>query len=335
MLGEPAAVSQPGKLHEHQSGLKPEMRQKTLKTKINCAGVGLHSGRRVKLTIGPGAVDSGIVFKRTDLGDAGVVIPARWDQVVDTRLCTTIGNGAAGHGDPAQVGTIEHLMAAFSGLGVDNAVVEIDGPEVPIMDGSADSFVFLIECAGLFEQSAPRKRIKILKLISVSDGQASATLMPSPFPVLDFALDFASPAIGRQERSVRLVDGAFKRELSRARTFGFAEEVEQLRKAGLARGGSLDNAIVVGSGRVLNREGLRYADEFVRHKLLDAVGDLYLAGAPIDGRFHAVRSGHALNNRLLRALFADSEAWTVTSDDDAAAADWALTGGRQALGRAS
>src|SRR5579871_1214327 len=189
------------------------MRQKTLKTKINCAGIGLHTGRRVKLTIGPGAIDSGIVFKRTDLGEAGIVIPARWDQVVDTRLCTTIGNGPIGKPGGAEVGTIEHLMAAFSGLGVDNAVVEIDGPEVPIMDGSSDAFVFLIECAGIVEQSAPRKRVKVLKLVSVSDGEASATLMPSPFPALDFALDFASPAIGRQERSVRLVDGAFKREL--------------------------------------------------------------------------------------------------------------------------
>jgi len=303
------------------------MRQKTLKTKINCTGVGLHSGRRVKLTIGPAAVDSGILFKRTDLGEAGVVIPARWDHVVDTRLCTTIGNT-----DGVRVGTIEHLMAAFSGLGVDNAVVEIDGPEVPIMDGSADAFVFLIECAGLFEQSALRKRIKVLKLVTVSDGDATASLLPSPFPALDFALDFASPAIGRQERSVRLVDGAFKRELSRARTFGFAEEVEQLRKAGLARGGSLDNAIVVGSGRVLNREGLRYRDEFVRHKLLDAVGDLYLAGAPVDARFHAVRSGHALNNRLLRTLFADSEAWTVTSGEELTGADWVQPEPRQAMG---
>jgi len=303
------------------------MRQKTLKTRISCTGIGLHSGRRVRLTIGPAAVGSGIVFKRTDLGETGVVVPARWDHVVDTRLCTTIGNA-----DGTQIGTIEHLMAAFSGLGVDNATVDIDGPEVPIMDGSADAFVFLIECAGLFEQSAPRNRIKILKRVSVSDGEASATLVPSPFPALDFALDFASPAIGRQERSVRLVNGTFKRELSRARTFGFAEEVEQLRKAGLARGGSLDNAIVVGAGRVLNREGLRYADEFVRHKLLDAVGDLYLAGAPIDGRLYAVRSGHALNNRLLRALFAHSEAWTLTGDEDVPSTEWDMAEARQAFG---
>ena len=277
------------------------------------------------MTIGPAAIDTGILFKRTDPAGAGAAIPARWNRVVDTRLCTTIGDG-----DGVQIGTVEHLMAAFSGLGIDNATVEIDGPEVPIMDGSADAFVFLIECAGIFEQSAPRKRIRILKRVAVADGEASAALMPAPFAALDFALDFASPAIGRQERSLRLDEGTFKRELSRARTFGFAEEVEQLRKAGLARGGSLDNAIVIGSDRVLNREGLRYADEFVRHKLLDAVGDLYLAGAPIDGRLHAVRSGHALNNQLLSALFADPEAWTVTEDEDALPAAWDLREARQA-----
>jgi len=288
------------------------MRQKTLKTRINCSGVGLHSGRRVRLTIGPAAVDAGILFKRIDTKDE-IVIPARWDRVVDTRLCTVIGDG-----NGTTIGTIEHLMAALSGLGIDNAVIEIDGPEVPIMDGSADAFVFLIECAGIVEQSAPRKRIKILKKVAVGDGESGASLTPAPFAALDFALDFASPAIGRQERSVRLANGTFKRDLSRARTFGFAEEVEQLRKAGLARGGSLDNAVVIAADRVLNREGLRYADEFVRHKLLDAVGDLYLAGAPIEGRFRGVRSGHALNNQLLRALFADADAWMLTDDYDVA-----------------
>jgi UDP-3-O-[3-hydroxymyristoyl] N-acetylglucosamine deacetylase len=286
------------------------MRQKTLKTRITCSGVGLHSGRRVRMTIGPAAMDAGIQFKRTDSG-AETIVRARWDQVVDTRLCTTIGDGTG-----TTIGTIEHLMAASSGLGIDNATVEIDGPEVPIMDGSADAFVFLIECAGIVEQSAPRKRIKILKKVAVCDGESTAALMPAPFAALDFALDFANPAIGRQERSVRLINGTFKRDLSRARTFGFAEEVEQMRKAGLARGGSLDNAIVIGSDRVLNREGLRYADEFVRHKLLDAVGDLYLAGAPIEGRFQGVRSGHALNHRLLRTLFADADAWMLCDDDE-------------------
>jgi UDP-3-O-[3-hydroxymyristoyl] N-acetylglucosamine deacetylase len=219
------------------------------------------------------------------------------------------------------VSTIEHLMAAFAGLGIDNATIEIDGPEVPIMDGSADAFVFLIECAGVVSQSAPRKRIRVLKSISVGNERASATLAPAPFATLEFALDFANPAIGKQQKSVRVAEDAFKRELSRARTFGFAEEVELLQKAGLARGGSLDNAIVISADRVLNREGLRYGDEFVRHKLLDAMGDLYLAGAPFEGRFLGARSGHALNNELLRALFADPDAWMLV-DDIAASIDW-------------
>ena len=294
----------------------PAVRQKTLKSRINCNGVGLHSGWRVMLTIGPAPIDTGIQFKRTDAAGNGAVIPARWDRVIDTRLCTVIGNG-----DGVVVSTIEHLMAAFAGLGIDNATVEIDGPEVPIMDGSADAFVFLIECAGLVSQSAPRKRIRVLKSISVGDDRASATLAPAPFATLDFALDFANPAIGKQEKSVRVAEDAFKRELSRARTFGFAEEVELLQKAGLARGGSLDNAIVISADRVLNREGLRYGDEFVRHKLLDAMGDLYLAGAPIEGRFLGARSGHALNNQLLRALFADPDAWMLV-DDISASVDW-------------
>src|ERR1700722_4682840 len=294
----------------------PTMRQKTLKSRINCNGVGLHSGRRVMLTIGPAAVDTGIQFKRVDPAGMGAVIPARWDHVVDTKLCTVIGNG-----DGVVVSTVEHLMAAFAGLGIDNAMIEIDGPEVPIMDGSADAFVFLIECAGLVAQSAAAKRIRVLKTVSVGDGQTTACLTPAARSGLDFTLDFTNPAVGRQEKSIHLDGDVFKRELARARTFGFADEVEMLRKAGLARGGSLDNAIVIGADRVLNREGLRYGDEFVRHKLLDAMGDLYLAGAAIEGRFLGARSGHALNNQLLRALFADPEAWIMT-DDMTAPADW-------------
>lgn len=301
-------------------------RQKTLKSRIQCSGVGLHSGRRVTLTIGPAAVDSGIRFKRVDAAGLGAVIEARWDRVVDTQLCTVIGNE-----NGVVIGTIEHLMAAFLGTGVDNAMVEIDGPEVPIMDGSADAFVFLIECAGIIEQTVSRKRLKILKHITVGDERSSATLSPAPLMMLDFALDFSNKTIGRQEKSVRLTEGAFKRELSRARTFGFVEEVEHLRKAGLARGGSLDNAIVIGADRVLNREGLRYGDEFVRHKLLDAMGDLYLAGAVIEGRFSGVRSGHTMNNRLLRALFADAEAWMIV-EDETASPDWDIDEIQQATG---
>lgn len=299
-------------------------RQKTLKTRISCSGVGLHTGRRVTLTIGPAATDTGIRFKRIDPAGMGAVIPARWDHVVDTKLCTVIGNA-----DGVVISTVEHLMAAFSGLGIDNAMIEIDGPELPIMDGSADAFVFLIECAGILEQSATRKRIRILQPVSVGDERSSASLTPAPYASLDFALDFANPAIGRQEKSVMLQEDSFKRELSRARTFGFADEVEMLRKAGLARGGSLDNAIVIGTDRVLNREGLRYGDEFVRHKMLDAMGDLYLAGAAIEGRFWGARSGHTLNNQLLRALFADPDAWTYV-DDTTASAEWIDAEMRQA-----
>jgi UDP-3-O-[3-hydroxymyristoyl] N-acetylglucosamine deacetylase len=284
-------------------------RQKTLKSRISCSGIGLHSGRRATLTIGPAAINTGIRFKRTDAAGQGAIIPALWNHVVDTRLCTVIGND-----EGVVVSTIEHLMAAFCGLGIDNAMVEIDGPEVPIMDGSAEAFVFLIECAGIVEQSAARRRIRVLKRISVGDDTTNATLTPGPFSSVDFILDFANPAVGRQEKSFRLTDSSFKRELARARTFGFAEEVEMLRKAGLARGGSLDNAIVIGPDRVLNREGLRYGDEFVRHKMLDALGDLYLAGAPIEGRFEGSRSGHALNNRLLRVMFADPDAWTYEEE---------------------
>jgi UDP-3-O-[3-hydroxymyristoyl] N-acetylglucosamine deacetylase len=292
------------------------IRQKTLKTRINCSGVGLHTGRRVTLTIGPAAIDTGIRFKRIDPAGMGAVIAARWDNVVDTRLCTVIGNR-----DGVVISTVEHMLAAFSGLGIDNAMVEIDGPELPIMDGSADAFVFLIECAGIVEQSAARKRIRILHPISVGDDRASATLTPGLFPTLDFTLDFANPAIGKQQKSIDMTEDSFKRDLSRARTFGFAEEVEMLRKAGLARGGSLDNAIVIGADRVLNSEGLRYGDEFVRHKMLDAMGDLYLAGAVIEGHFRGFRSGHALNNQLLRALFADQDAWAWA--DAAPLSGWA------------
>ncbi len=286
-----------------EMGIAP---QRTLRSVTGCSGIGLHGGQSVRMILRPAAADNGIVFRRLD---AGADIAARWSSITESTLSTVLSNR-----EGIQIGTVEHLLAALAGCRIDNATVEIDGPEVPIMDGSADAFVFLIECAGIVEQSAPRKRIRILKSISAGDEKASATLVPAPFATLDFALDFANPAIGKQEKSVRVAEDAFKRELSRARTFGFAEEVELLQKAGLARGGSLDNAIVISADRVLNREGLRYGDEFVRHKLLDAMGDLYLAGAPIEGRFRGTRSGHALNNQLLRALFADPDAWMLVDD---------------------
>ena len=230
-------------------------------------------------------------------------IPARFDRVVDTRLATVLGSMT-----DARIGTVEHVMAALAGCGIDNAVVEVDGPEPPILDGSAAPFVFLLDCAGIVAQDAPRPTIEVRRPVRVSDGDAFAELRPpARQPGLDMAMsiDFAAAAIGRQALSLRLTPESFRRELARARTFTLAEEIDQLRAAGLAQGGSLDNAVVVDQARVLNPAGLRMPDEFVRHKLLDAVGDLALAGAPLRGRFIAHRSGHALNNRLLQALFAE------------------------------
>lgn len=278
--------------------------QQTLKKSATIAGVGLHSGAIVTLTISPADANSGITFVRTDRQGAEGVIPARWDTVVDTRMCTVIGNE---HG--VTIGTIEHLMSALSGCGIDNAVVSLDGIEVPIMDGSAAPFVAAIEQAGIAVQSTPRRIIRILKPVSVGDGVKSASFAPDDATTYSFDIDFESAAISRQSRAVELDSDVFKDEISRARTFGFLHEVEGLRKMGLARGGSLDNAVVISGDTVMNAEGLRFTDEFVRHKILDAVGDLYLAGARIVGHFHGVRAGHALNNQLLRALFADRSAW--------------------------
>ena len=278
-------------------------RRRTLKAPIGCVGTGLHSGRRVALTLRPAAAGTGIVFRRTDLG---IDIPALYDRVVDTRLCTAIGEGEA------RVSTIEHVMAARAGTGIDDAVVELDGPEVPIMDGSAAPFVFLIDCAGIATTAAPRAAIEVLRPIRVEEANgAFAELLPSREPAFDAELeiDFPNTAIGRQAVTVRLSPHAFRDGLADARTFTLAEDVARLRAAGLARGGSLANAVVVDGPLVLNPGGLRRPDEFVRHKVLDVVGDLALAGAPIRARFRGARSGHALNNKLLRALFADASAW--------------------------
>ena len=278
--------------------------QQTLKAPIGCVGVGLHQGHRASLTFRPAPVDHGIVFRRTDIG---VDIPARFDRVVDTRLATVLADS------DARIATIEHVMAALAGCGIDNAVVEIDGPEPPILDGSASPYVFLLDCAGVVAQSAPRATIEVLRPVRVSDGDAFAELRP-PVPgmaglEMALSIDFPAVAIGRQALSLRLTPETFRHELASARTFALAQEIDQLRAAGLARGGSLENAVVVDQARVLNTAGLRMPDEFVRHKLLDAVGDLALAGAPLHGRFVAHRSGHTLNHRLLQALFADHSAW--------------------------
>jgi UDP-3-O-[3-hydroxymyristoyl] N-acetylglucosamine deacetylase len=275
--------------------------QQTLKTEIGCRGVALHSGRRVSMNLVPAPPETGIIFRRTDIG---VEIRAVWENVVESMRCTNLSDGAG-----TLVGTIEHLMAALAGVAIDNLIVELDGPEVPIMDGSAAPFVFLIECAGVAEQDVPRHAIKVLKPISIVEDGAMAALYPDPSFSMSFEIDYDNPLVRRQKMSMALDSDSFKSELSRARTFGFLNEVDRLRAAGLARGGSLDNVIVVDGDQVLNREGLRYEDEFVRHKLLDALGDLYLAGAPVVGRFCGVRSGHSHNRQLLAALFANDEAW--------------------------
>jgi UDP-3-O-[3-hydroxymyristoyl] N-acetylglucosamine deacetylase len=279
--------------------------QRTLKTRIGCRGVGLHSGRKVAMTLAPAPPGTGIVFRRTD---AGAEIAATWKNAVDSSLSTVLSNG-----EGTQVGTVEHLLAAFSGAEIDNVVVELDGPEVPIMDGSAAPFLFLIECAGTVEQDEPRRAIKVLKPVSVVEGGASASLSPDRGFSVGFEIAYDNPLIRRQDISLVMDAATFKSEVSRARTFGLLGDVDRLRAAGFARGGSLDNAVVVSGEQVLNSGGLRYADEFVRHKLLDAMGDLYLAGGPLVGRFRGVRSGHSHTRRLLAALFADPEAWCCTT----------------------
>jgi UDP-3-O-[3-hydroxymyristoyl] N-acetylglucosamine deacetylase len=279
--------------------------QQTLKTRIGCRGIGLHSGRKVTLTFLPAPPDTGIVFRRID---AGAEILASWSNAVDSPRCTVLSNG-----EGITIGTVEHLMAALAGAEIDNAIIELDGPEVPIMDGSAAPFLFLIECAGVFEQDAPRRAIKVLKPVSVVEDRAEAALLPDHGFSMSFEIDFDNPLIGRQDACIVFDSSTFKSELSRARTFGLINEVDRLRAAGLGRGGSLDNVVIISGNHVLNADGLRYADEFVRHKLVDAFGDLYLAGGPFIGRFCGVRSGHAQNRRLLAALFADPEAWCYTS----------------------
>ncbi len=299
-------------------------RQKTLKSPIQCTGTGLHSGAKVTMILHPAEAGSGIVFRRTDIG-GGAVIPADWEHVTETRLCTTVGaNGAS-------VATIEHLMAALCGCEIDNARIDIDGAEVPVMDGSSEPFVFLIECAGIVEQDALRRALRVLKPVTVRDGLRAASLAPEDSFSVSVAIQYDNTAVARQECSFRLINGTFKSEICRARTFGFLDDLDEMLAAGLARGGSLDNAVVVSGDRILNEGGLRYADEFVRHKALDSIGDLYLAGAPIIGHYHGNQSGHGLNNRLLRALFADPSAWCRVELDAADGAHGAHWEARQAI----
>ena len=286
------------------------IRQRTLKNVIGATGVGLHTGKKVYLTLRPAPVNTGIVFRRVDL-DPIAEIPAALDRVSDTRLSTTIEHKGV------RVSTVEHLMSAFAGLHIDNAIVELDEDEVPIMDGSAGIFVFLIQSAGIEMQSAPKQFIRISKPIEINDGDKWARFEPFDGFKVSFSIDFEHPSMqsSAQEATIDLSEISFAKEVSRARTFGFLQDEEALQEAGLARGGSLDNAIVMDDFRVINDDGLRYGDEFVKHKILDAIGDLYLLGCPLIGSFCAHKSGHGLNNRLLRELNERQDCWeTVTFD---------------------
>jgi UDP-3-O-[3-hydroxymyristoyl] N-acetylglucosamine deacetylase len=300
-------------------------RQRTLKSPVRCTGIGLHSGVPVNLALFPASVDHGVVFQRTDVESGDVLVPARWSTVVETFHCTAIANEAG-----VTVSTIEHLMAALAGMGIDNVLVTLDGPEVPIMDGSSAPFVFLVECAGTVEQPAARRAIRVQRPVSVADKGRVASLSPADTFRIDLEIDFGGTAVARQEFQFHDVNGSFKADIARARTFGFLHEVDSLRAAGLALGGSLDNAVVVSGDRVLNEGGLRYGDEFVRHKVLDCIGDLALAGAPILGHFQGVRTGHAMNNLLLRELFSNPANYCVV-EGDAAWADQGETTDFQGL----
>ncbi len=288
------------------------LKQRTLKQIARTVGIGLHSGTKVTLALRPAAADTGVVFRRIDV-DPPVDISLRPESVVETKMATTIGLGAV------KVATIEHLMSALAGLGIDNCYVEVDAPEIPIMDGSAASFVFLIQAAGISELNAPKKFARMLKPVEFRDGDAWARLEPYFGFKLKFSIAFNHPAIDATEQMVEVdfAHDSYIKEVSRARTFGFVNEVETLRKAGLAIGGSFENAIVMDEYRVLNADGLRAGDEIAKHKMLDAIGDLAVFGHPLIGSYVAHKSGHAINNKLLRALAADRTAFElVTFDDD-------------------
>ena len=281
--------------------------QHTLARPASLSGVGVHSGRPVNVTVRPAAPGAGIRFARTDVAGCDRIVTATASAVCDTRLSTTIGNA-----DGVAVSTVEHLMAVFCGLAVDNAIVEIDGPEAPIMDGSCQPFVRAIDRAGRMAQPAARRYVEILAPVEVCDGEKRAAVTPSDRFEMAFEIAFEAAAIGRQSIDITIDEISFRRELADCRTFGFLHEVEALRAAGLAQGGGLENAVVFEKGRVLNPEGLRRPDECVRHKVLDAIGDMYLLGSPILGRYEGRYAGHTLNNALLRALIANPDAWRVT-----------------------
>jgi len=288
------------------------IKQRTLKNVIRATGVGLHTGEKVYLTLRPAVPDTGIVFRRVDL-DSPVDIPAKAENVGDTRLSTTLVK------DGVRISTVEHLLSAFAGLGIDNAYVDVSAPEVPIMDGSAGPFVFLIQSAGVEEQKAAKRFIRIKRPVEVKEGDKVARFEPFNGFKVSFGIDFDHPAMTTDSRRsvIDFSSTSFVKEVSRARTFGFLRDIEMLRDNGLALGGSMDNAIVVDDFRVLNEDGLRYEDEFVKHKILDAIGDLYLLGHSLIGAFSGYKSGHELNNRLLKALIAQPDAWEEVTFDDA------------------
>jgi UDP-3-O-[3-hydroxymyristoyl] N-acetylglucosamine deacetylase len=284
--------------------------QHTVAAEVSCVGVSLHTGDMVNMTIRPAAANTGIVFVRTDV-EQHAQVPARYDAVVETTLGTTIANK---HG--VTVSTIEHVMAALWGADIDNARIELDGAEVPIMDGSSEPFVFLLDCAGKVQQRAVRQRIEVLREVSVEEGSSRATIAPNEGFALNVEIAFNHKLIATQKANYDFTRTSFKQSLARARTFGFARDVEKMRSMGLALGGSLHNAIVIGEEEILNEGGLRYADEFVRHKALDCVGDYFLSGAPIDGVVTTTRPGHGVNNKLLRALFADPANYRIVGGEE-------------------
>ena len=288
------------------------LRQRTIKAGIKATGIGLHTGKKVTMALRPAPADAGIVFRRTDLSQPAD-IRASAGVVTDTRLCSALES------EGAKVATVEHLMSALAGLGIDNLFVDLSGPEVPIMDGSAAPFVFLLQSAGLEELNAPKRFFRVRRPVEVRDGDKWARFDPYDGFRLTFSIVFDHPVFDRagQTITVDLAETSYAKEVARARTFGFVQDVEAMRSAGLALGGSLDNAVVLDEYRVLNSDGLRYTDEFVKHKVLDAIGDLYLVGHPLIGAFSAHKSGHALNNQLLRATLADREAWELVTFDRA------------------
>ncbi|WP_372602793.1 UDP-3-O-acyl-N-acetylglucosamine deacetylase [Actibacterium sp.] len=288
--------------------------QATLKSSVQFDGVGLHSGAPVRMIVHPASAEYGVWFRRTDVENADPLIPARWDAVEQSMLCTLLVNG-----DGVSVSTVEHIMAALVGCGIQNALIEIDGPEVPILDGSAAQFVEAFVARGLQYLDAPNRAIRILRPVEVRRGEAVARLEPAETLEIDFHIDFADAAIGRQDKTLNMANGAFVRELCDSRTFCRQADVDAMRAQGLALGGTLDNAVVVEGDKVLSPGGLRHSDEAVRHKMLDALGDLALAGAPILGRYTGHRAGHALTNALLRELFATPDAWRMEVCDSAQA----------------